>query len=159
MIIHLKHNYFTWPLNLLCWWSEKFSFASDFFVTLQLWLVWCLCSHVNGWLNGQRNAVYALQAMMGRWMPLAVVYHKDYQSAKRAFLLYHQLFLARGIIYFVMMILPFFEVSHTTSWWHFNFIVEQLCITDSQPERLCWMKWLEQSRAWGMGNFLVLIYL
>jgi hypothetical protein len=50
------------------------------------------------------------QAMLGRWMPLAVVYHKDYQSAKRTFLLYHQLSPARGIIYFLFLILPFFEV-------------------------------------------------
>lgn len=70
------------------------------------------CQRIIKW---EKNVVYPLQAMMGRWMPLAVVYHKDYQSAKRAFLLYHQLFLARGIIYFVMMILPFFEVSHTAS--------------------------------------------
>lgn len=50
---------------------------------------------------------------MGRWMPLAVVYHKDYQSAKSAFLLYHQFFFVRGIVYFLLMVLPFFEVSDT----------------------------------------------
>jgi len=69
-------------------------------------------SHTESYFTSHVEMAAALvdQAMMGRWMPLAVVYHKDYQSAKRAFLLYHQLFLARGIIYFVMMILPFFEV-------------------------------------------------
>lgn len=46
-------------------------------------------------------------------MPLAVVYHKDYESAKRAFLIYHQLSFARGFIYILLMLLPFFEVSDT----------------------------------------------
>lgn len=49
----------------------------------------------------------------GRWMPLAVVYHKDYESAKRTFLIYHQLSFARGFIYLLLMVLPFFEVSDT----------------------------------------------
>jgi hypothetical protein len=48
--------------------------------------------------------------MQGRYLPLAVVYHKDYESAKRAFLLHHQLYLARGIVYLILMLLPFFEL-------------------------------------------------
>lgn len=53
--------------------------------------------------------------MQGRYLPLAVVYHKDYESAKRAFLLHHQLYLARGIVYLILMFLPFFEVdAHAT---------------------------------------------
>jgi two pore calcium channel protein len=56
-----------------------------------------------------------VQAMQGRYLPLAVVYHKDYESAKRAFLLHHQLYLARGIVYLILMLLPFFEVgAHAT---------------------------------------------
>lgn len=56
-----------------------------------------------------------VQAMQGRYLPLAVVYHKDYESAKRAFLLHHQLYLARGIVYLILMFLPFFEVdAHAT---------------------------------------------
>lgn len=50
------------------------------------------------------------QAMQGRYMPLAVVYHKDYDSAKRAFLLYHRLSAARALVFVIFMILPFFEV-------------------------------------------------
>ncbi|KAH8967292.1 hypothetical protein BDL97_03G070700 [Sphagnum fallax] len=60
--------------------------------------------------NVEMAAALVDQAMLGRWMPLAVVYHKDYQSAKRTFLLYHQLSPARGIIYFLFLILPFFEI-------------------------------------------------
>jgi two pore calcium channel protein len=53
--------------------------------------------------------------MQGRYLPLAVVYHKDYESAKWAFLLHHQLYLARGIVYLILMLLPFFEVcAHAT---------------------------------------------
>ncbi|XP_024358614.1 two pore calcium channel protein 1 [Physcomitrium patens] len=63
-----------------------------------------LTSHV------EMAAALVDQAMMGRWMPLAVVYHKDYQSAKSAFLLYHQFFFVRGIVYFLLMVLPFFEI-------------------------------------------------
>lgn len=48
--------------------------------------------------------------MQGRYLPLAVVYHKDYDSAKRAFILYHQLFYARALVYVILMLLPFFEV-------------------------------------------------
>ena len=48
-------------------------------------------------------------------MPLAVVYHKDYESAKKTFLLYHQLSFVRGLIYCILMILPFFEVSDEVS--------------------------------------------
>jgi two pore calcium channel protein len=44
---------------------------------------------------------------------LAVVYHKDYDSAKKTFLLYHRLSFARGLIYCILMVLPFFEVSGT----------------------------------------------
>jgi two pore calcium channel protein len=50
------------------------------------------------------------QAMQGRYMPLAVVYHKDYDSAKRAFLLYHRLSAARALVFVIFMILPFFEI-------------------------------------------------
>jgi two pore calcium channel protein len=60
--------------------------------------------------NVEMAAALVDQAMLGRWMPLAVVYHKDYQTAKRTFLLYHQLSPARGLIYFLFLILPFFEV-------------------------------------------------
>uniref|UniRef100_A0A7I4BQ85 Ion transport domain-containing protein n=1 Tax=Physcomitrium patens TaxID=3218 RepID=A0A7I4BQ85_PHYPA len=63
-----------------------------------------LTSHV------EMAAALVDQAMLGRWMPLAVVYHKDYESAKRAFLMYHRLSLVRGLIYFILMILPFFEI-------------------------------------------------
>lgn len=55
--------------------------------------------------------LWNVQAMQGRYLPLAVVYHKDYEHAKRAFLLYHKLFVARGIVYALFMLLPFFEVS------------------------------------------------
>lgn len=48
--------------------------------------------------------------MKGRYLPLAVVYHKDYESAKRAFLIYHQLSAARSIVFAILMLLPFFEV-------------------------------------------------
>ncbi|KAG0601477.1 hypothetical protein M758_11G114500 [Ceratodon purpureus] len=63
-----------------------------------------LTSHV------EMAAALVDQAMLGRWMPLAVVYHKDYESAKKSFLLYHKLYFVRGIIYFLLMILPFFEI-------------------------------------------------
>lgn len=63
-----------------------------------------LTSHV------EMAAALVDQAMQGRWMPLAVVYHKDYESAKRAFLIYHQLSFARGFIYILLMLLPFFEI-------------------------------------------------
>jgi len=43
-------------------------------------------------------------------MPLAVVYHKDYDSAKRAFILFHQLSAARVLVFVIFMVLPFFEV-------------------------------------------------
>lgn len=48
--------------------------------------------------------------MQGRYMPLAVVYHKDYESAKRAFILFHQLSAARALVFVILMVLPFFEV-------------------------------------------------
>lgn len=63
-----------------------------------------LTSHV------EMAAALVDQAMLGRWMPLAVVYHKDYDSAKKTFLLYHQLSFARGLIYCILMVLPFFEI-------------------------------------------------
>lgn len=48
--------------------------------------------------------------MQGRYLPLPVVYHKDYDTAKRAFILYHQLYIARALVYVILMLLPFFEV-------------------------------------------------
>lgn len=50
------------------------------------------------------------QAMQGKYMPLAVVYHTDYDSAKRAFILFHQLSAARALVFVIFMVLPFFEV-------------------------------------------------
>jgi two pore calcium channel protein len=60
--------------------------------------------------NVEMAAALVDQAMQGRYLPLAVVYHKDYESAKQAFLLHHQLYLARGIVYLILMLLPFFEI-------------------------------------------------
>ena len=51
-----------------------------------------------------------VQAMQGRYLPLPVVYQKDYDTAKRAFILYHQLYIARTLVYVILMLLPFFEV-------------------------------------------------
>jgi two pore calcium channel protein len=52
--------------------------------------------------------------MKGRYLPLPVVYHKDYDTAKRAFILYHQLYIARTLVYVILMLLPFFEVRLQT---------------------------------------------
>ncbi|KAG0613396.1 hypothetical protein M758_6G099500 [Ceratodon purpureus] len=60
--------------------------------------------------NVEMAAALVDQAMQGRYLPLAVVYHKDYESAKRAFILYHKLFVARALVYVTLMLLPFFEV-------------------------------------------------
>ncbi|XP_024379909.1 two pore calcium channel protein 1 isoform X1 [Physcomitrium patens] len=60
--------------------------------------------------NVEMAAALVDQAMQGRYLPLAVVYHKDYDSAKRAFILYHQLFYARALVYVILMLLPFFEI-------------------------------------------------
>jgi len=48
--------------------------------------------------------------MQGRYLPLPVVYHKDYDTAKGAFILYHKLYFARALVYVILMLLPFFEV-------------------------------------------------
>lgn len=46
-------------------------------------------------------------------MPLAVVYHKDHESTKKTFLLYHQLSFARGLMYCILVVLPYLEVRGT----------------------------------------------
>lgn len=52
-----------------------------------------------------------LQAMQGRWMPLKDVgCHKDFETAREAFLMYHKLYPVRAICIFGLVVLPFFEV-------------------------------------------------
>lgn len=60
--------------------------------------------------NVEMAAALVDQAMKGRYLPLPVVYHKDYDTAKRAFILYHQLYIARTLVYVILMLLPFFEI-------------------------------------------------
>ncbi|XP_024360131.1 two pore calcium channel protein 1 isoform X1 [Physcomitrium patens] len=60
--------------------------------------------------NVEMAAALVDQAMQGRFLPLAVVYHRDYDGAKRGFILYHRLFHARALVYVILMFLPFFEI-------------------------------------------------
>ncbi|KAG0629978.1 hypothetical protein M758_1G144100 [Ceratodon purpureus] len=50
------------------------------------------------------------QAMEGRWMPVEVTYHKNFESAKNAFLWYHRLYIPRAICILALVALPFFEI-------------------------------------------------
>jgi two pore calcium channel protein len=50
--------------------------------------------------------------MQGRWMPLEMTYHKNFGSAKQAFLMYHGLYILRAICILALVVLPFFEVIH-----------------------------------------------
>lgn len=50
------------------------------------------------------------QAMQGRWMPLEMTYHKNFGSAKQAFLMYHGLYILRAICILALVVLPFFEI-------------------------------------------------
>ncbi|BBN16272.1 protein MpTPC3 [Marchantia polymorpha subsp. ruderalis] len=60
--------------------------------------------------NIQKAAALVDQAMLGRWMPLDVVHHKDYLSAKQAFLLYHHLSYPRCAVLVTLIGLSLFEV-------------------------------------------------
>ena len=58
----------------------------------------------------ESNYYPSLQAMEGRWMPVEVTYHKNFESAKKAFLWYHRLYIPRAICILALVALPFFEV-------------------------------------------------
>ncbi|KAL2611981.1 hypothetical protein R1flu_023673 [Riccia fluitans] len=65
--------------------------------------------------NVQKAAALVDQAMLGRWMPLDVVHHRDYASAKQAFLLYHHLSYPRCAVLVTLIGLSLFEVPE---WCH-----------------------------------------
>jgi two pore calcium channel protein len=51
-----------------------------------------------------------LQAILGRFMPLEVIYHRNLEQAKEAYVLYYRLRPARVVSFFVLVMLPVFEV-------------------------------------------------
>ncbi|KAL3683310.1 hypothetical protein R1sor_001332 [Riccia sorocarpa] len=65
--------------------------------------------------NVQKAAALVDQAMLGRWMPLDVVHHREYANAKQAFLFYHHLSYPRCAVLVTLIGLSLFEVPE---WCH-----------------------------------------